>query len=103
MSTSYARENKDKIPTTGYSLKRRYGITSEDYGNMLEAQDNKCAICRIAKCKTGRNFAVDHDHKTGKVRALLCGNCNQGIGGLQDDPELLRKAALYLERHISTT
>lgn len=98
-STSYARENKDKIPSIGYSLKRRYGITSDDYAKLLEGQDYQCAICGIDKCRTGRNLAVDHCHTTGKVRALLCANCNVGIGGLQDSPEIVAKALAYLEKH----
>lgn len=98
-STSYARENKDKIPTTGYSLKRRYGITSEDYARMLAEQEHRCAICGIDQCKTGRNFAVDHCHKTGKIRGLLCANCNVGIGGLQDSIAVVSLALAYLEEH----
>lgn len=96
-ATSYARENKDKIPTTGYSLKRRYGITSEDYSRMLEEQNYKCAICFIDKCQSGRNFAVDHNHDTGKIRGLLCSACNMGLGNFKDSPELIKKAINYLD------
>ena len=98
LSTSYARDNKDKIPTTGYSLKRRYGITSEDYFMMLTEQNNQCVICETKECHTGRNFSVDHDHKTGKVRGLLCAHCNVGLGNFKDNTTLLKKAIEYLDQ-----
>lgn len=97
LSTSYARENKGKIPTTGYTLKRRYGITSLDYEKMLEVQDYKCRICGVNKCVTGRNFSVDHNHTTGKIRGLLCAHCNVGIGNFKDDISYLEKAIQYLK------
>lgn len=95
-STSYARNNKNKIPTTGYSLKRRYGISSLDYEKLLLQQNNVCKICHSV-CKTGRNLAVDHDHISKKIRGLLCSNCNQGLGNFKDSQELLEKAILYLK------
>jgi len=82
------------------SYKRRYGITPEDYDAMLEAQGGRCAICGSSDPKgPGQRFAIDHNHETNKVRSLLCSTCNTGIGVFQDDPELLRKAATYLETH----
>jgi hypothetical protein len=100
-TTSYARENKDKIQPKlgGYALKRRYGITVDDYSKMMEDQNYRCAICLTDKCQSGRNFAVDHNHKTGKVRALLCSACNQGLGNFKDSPELIQKAINYLEKY----
>lgn len=97
-STSYARENKDKIPTTGYTLKRRYGITSDDYVQMLRKQEGRCAICQSDGCSTGRNLAVDHCHTTGKIRGLLCSNCNVGLGKFKDSINIINKAIEYLER-----
>lgn len=79
-------------------LKRRYGITPEDYDSMLEAQEGLCAICG-GGCKTGRRLAVDHDHETKAVRALLCAACNQGLGNFADSPETLEAAARYLRSH----
>jgi len=73
-------------------------MTPEQYDAMLVAQGGGCAICGTKE--PGRKkgvFAVDHDHITGKVRALLCTNCNIGIGNLGDDPVRLRTAADYLE------
>lgn len=99
LSTSYARENKDKIQPLlrGYSIKRRYGLTVQDYEAMLRRQGFRCAICGTEECATGRNLAVDHCHTTGKVRGLLCANCNRGIGSLKDSEELLQRAIEYLQ------
>lgn len=76
-------------------LRRQYGISKLEYENLLNAQDGKCAICSCAP----KRFHVDHNHKTRKLRGLLCSNCNRGIGHLQDNPEVLRKAVEYLERY----
>jgi len=78
-----------------------YGVTDEDYSDMLEAQDYSCAICGISerdyRDKYNKSLAVDHCHTTNKVRALLCEWCNKGLGHFYDNPDLLRKAANYLE------
>lgn len=76
---------------------KRYGLTHEAYESMLLAQGGVCAICG-GMSPGGRRLAVDHDHVTGVVRALLCGTCNTGLGSYKDDPALLRAAAVYLER-----
>lgn len=79
-------------------LKKKYGITSEEYLLMLDIQGNVCAICRGPQMnKRTDYFDVDHCHKTGKVRGLLCTNCNQGIGKFQDNKELMLHAYNYLE------
>jgi len=95
-SKKYYIKNKNKIKCS--ELRRNFNITLEDYNNILKRQKNRCAICGIDKCKTGRNFAVDHCHKTGNVRGLLCALCNTGIGKLNDDIKLLKKAIKYLEK-----
>jgi hypothetical protein len=81
--------------------KKRYGITLEVYNKMLLDQDYKCAICKISeteiKHKRNTYFAVDHCHKTGKVRGLLCNNCNCILGFINDDTEHLNNAIKYLE------
>lgn len=83
----------------------KYGITPEQFEAMLLAQEGVCAICRCAETQrhaSGRLMllAVDHVHDaTGKVRGLLCANCNQGIGCFRDDPKLLDSAIAYLEKH----
>jgi hypothetical protein len=77
-------------------LQRTFGLTIEEYDEMLTAQGGACAICKGVE-KSGKRLAVDHCHETGRVRGLLCTNCNNAIGGLQDNPTLLRAAADYLE------
>ena len=82
--------------------KNKYGITIEDYDRMLEDQGGRCAICRTNDPGgSGSRFAVDHDHKTGKVRGLLCQNCNTGIGLLQDNVLILEQAIRYLNEKES--
>lgn len=84
--------------------KRQYGITDADLAKMKEEQDNKCYLCGsegflIGKNNNSEKLAVDHDHATGKVRKLLCHNCNRALGLLKDNAEVLRKAAKYVEEH----
>ena len=89
------RAARDKVGgSRTYHLKRRYGITAEEADEMLAEQGGLCAICR-----TEPAAHVDHDHDTGGVRELLCFNCNGGLGQFRDDPEVLRAAAEYVERH----
>jgi hypothetical protein len=87
----------------GYELKKRFGMSNADYDAMMEAQDGKCAICGGEESLEIRGktitLAVDHCHAKGHIRALLCSNCNRGLGLFGDDPALLRAAASYLERH----
>lgn len=75
-----------------HALRVRYGIDFATYDKMRAAQNGLCAICGHHK-----KLDVDHDHKTGKVRGLLCRSCNIGIGYLKESPELLRSAADYLD------
>lgn len=82
------------------NYKRSFGISVEEYDLMVLKQDNKCAICAIHQSQEKRRFAVDHDHKTGKIRGLLCINCNRGIGALKDSSELLEKAIDYLTQKM---
>ena len=76
-------------------LKREYGINLSILESIKEYQSYKCAICN--KDLLGKNLHIDHDHETGKIRGLLCSQCNVGIGMLNDNPILLRDAARYLE------
>ena len=96
-----ARNNKLYFPNIRNSnLKKLYGITQADYERMFEKQGGCCAICKAPDPGGKKRFlSVDHNHKTGKVRALLCDDCNVGLGRLRDDPELLRAALTYLAEH----
>jgi hypothetical protein len=88
---------KDAENMRRWQLMNYYGITLEQYKEMLAKQNNVCAICERI-CKTGASLAVDHCHTTNRVRGLLCAACNRAIGNFQDSPTLLRKAATYLEQ-----
>ena len=83
------------------TLQRKYGITAAEYDAILAAQSGCCAICGLPETLTRSDrtmkLAVDHDHATNAVRGLLCADCNNGLGRFRDDPELLRRAADYLE------
>ena len=77
---------------------RLYGMTEEQFGNMLAEQSGLCALCHEPLFGSkGRSPVIDHNHVTGKVRGILHNNCNIAIGMLQDYPSKLRKAAEYLE------
>ena len=77
-----------------------YKITLSEYQKMHDAQGGVCLICgneQTGRGKKNNQLAVDHNHKTGKIRGLLCTNCNTGIGNLRDSIEMLQKAIKYLE------
>ena len=102
------KENKDRI--LDEHRFRSYGVTKEQYEEMLEDQDGKCAICKreeLARAyitKKVRALAVDHCHVTGYVRGLLCRACNLGIGHFEDNLEFLKEAVKYLEEaDVQTT
>ena len=78
------------------SLRRHYGITLDEWQLMWEDQDGKCAICGKHFLKPS-NANVDHNHETGKIRGLLCGRCNRGLGHFYDNTELLMKVIKYLD------
>ena len=84
-----------------------YAITVEQYNEILERQGGVCAICRGEETRTVKgticSLAVDHDHETGQVRGLLCQACNAALGGFRDDPELLKRAADYIEEGSNVT
>jgi hypothetical protein len=101
----YYREHRQEhgLSYRESDLVRRFGITLHEYSGLLVQQGGKCAIC---KSKSGgtrdgkdKALAVDHCHTTNQVRGLLCEACNTGIGKLKDNPDVLRAAADYLERH----
>lgn len=99
----YYKWKWNRDPVTGNEnrwarkLRTLYGISAETYYDMLREQGGLCALC-LRPCGTGKRLGVDHSHETNRVRALLCMKCNRTIGGFNDDPDLLRKAADYLEK-----
>jgi len=103
-SREWARKDRELNPRKykDKSLIKYYGIGIEEYEEMQEIQDNKCAICDNhetalnPKTEEPRDLAVDHCHSTGNVRGLLCSQCNTAIGLLKDDVSILQKAIVYL-------
>lgn len=87
------------------NLKIKFGITEEQYNELLKKQNNKCAICNKEEdvihhsSKSTKKMSVDHCHKTGKIRGLLCNRCNFGIGYFRDSIELLGNAIRYMENY----
>jgi C4-type Zn-finger protein len=97
---AYYNENKSK--ELSRALVKNYGITREDKRAMLESQNYKCPICGQTLELDGRKTHLDHDHKTGKIRGVLCDKCNKGLGNFNDDIERMKSAIAYLEAHNGT-
>ncbi len=98
----YADPEQARARGRDWSFKKslkKLGMTLEDFNNLLETQGGRCAICGTDSPhgRTDR-FVVDHDHKTGLPRGLLCSVCNVAIGLLQDDPAILERATDYLRQ-----
>ncbi len=96
--TAKKRYKNSKRKCRNYKLYSDFGITIEEYEIMLQNQNFKCAICEKQSKKNKKVLAVDHNHKTGENRGLLCDNCNFGLGQFKDDVELLKKAINYLKK-----
>lgn len=98
----YRRNHPDR--TKNYRLRTKYGISIEEYYSLLKKQNGKCAICGNEETATHnfykqkQDLAVDHCHKTGKIRGLLCQDCNRGIGKFHEDITILKNAIEYLQR-----
>ncbi len=90
-------ENKHR--TRGYELKGHYGITLEQYDQMLANQNHSCKICKKHKDLFKGPLVVDHCHETKKIRGLLCTPCNTALGLLKEDPILFVAAMNYLKEN----
>lgn len=98
----WTNENQDKIRNN--DLMRQYGITLVKFNEMLLIQNNLCKICKKPEIRLNtkgkvRSLCVDHDHKTGKVRGLLCCKCNRGLGAFNDNIESMQHAIDYLNEN----
>ncbi len=89
----WRQNNPDKVRSA--KLKHKFGITLKQFNTWMEIQNGCCAICETKMTKPN----VDHDHKDGHFRGILCWRCNASIGKFNDDPALLEKAAQYLRTH----
>ena len=101
-SSRYYRKHKEKISgkSRGRWLKDKYDLTEQQYEEMLKNQGGKCKICNSENinAKSKGNLVIDHCHKSGKVRGLLCDKCNMGLGTFNDDIQLFKNAIEYLEK-----
>lgn len=102
----YYKKHREKLIAKSRTnhLRISYNLSLQDYDNLVLAQNNLCAICNLPEhryMKTGKlkPLSVDHNHTTGKVRQLLCNDCNAALGFAKENPELLHKMASYLEKH----
>lgn len=94
---STCRKSKSRRYNRSTHLLETYGLTQEEYDQILEAQNGACAICGGSR---NYNLQVDHCHKTEAVRGLLCKACNKWVlRGARDNPQTLRSAAEYLENY----
>ena len=104
---AYMREYRKRRPRNvrDTELKKMFGITLKDWERLYEAQGGVCAICKRAQADVGtryNNLAVDHCHTTGKVRGLLCVNCNRALGMFSDNVDMLKAAVDYLVKSRSS-
>lgn len=105
-SRAWQLRNPDKLPTKAakraydreHVLQKKYGISHSQYEELLGRQAGRCALCRSdnPRARFGR-FHIDHCHTTGRIRGLLCGRCNLGLGSLGEDPRVLVRALDYLD------
>lgn len=93
--------NKERCAEVAFDggLKRRYGMSPDDYYSKLSAQGGKCAIPSCSRDPESRALSVDHDHSTGSVRGLLCTNCNAALGLVDDNQEILQDLIHYLNMY----
>lgn len=101
----YRTSEKYRRTSANAHLRRTYGITYDAYLEMLAKQGGVCKICGKAMARTRKTgvlrlpLFVDHNHKTGRVRGLLCSPCNTGVGMFQESEELMNKAIAYLKEN----
>jgi hypothetical protein len=90
---------KNRSDQKKWRLKNKYGITPEDYNIMFESQKGCCSICEKHQSVLKKSLHVDHCHKTGKIRGLLCCVCNLALGKFEDDEHILNNALEYIKKN----
>lgn len=93
----YYRKNPKRFKNS--RIKYEFGITLKEYNQMLEEQDGRCGICRIHYSKLKKFLCIDHDHKTSKIRDLLCDHCNFMLGFIEKYKKDPNKWDNYLKKH----
>ena len=98
---SYRERNREILRDK--ERERTFGITRHEYAEMFHWQNGGCAICSKPETATRNGkikaLSVDHDHESGKIRGLLCSDCNTGIGKLKEDRSIFISAIRYLDKH----
>lgn len=97
-----AQTPSNRLKAREKKLRQHYGLTIQDFDEMLEAQGGCCGICEANEPGGKGRFHVDHNHQTDEVRALLCSCCNLGLGQLRDSPQLMQSAINYLRFHTES-
>lgn len=90
---------KSRKAVRKHRLKTKYNMSVEQYEALVTSQGNKCAVCKTSDMGHAKEWSVDHCHKSGKVRGLLCQPCNTALGLAREDPAILRALANYIEVH----
>jgi len=95
---TYREKHPDRIWTSRKrnELRKKFNMTLEEWFDLMELQQHRCAICGQHDDEHWQALHVDHNHKTGQIRGLLCNKCNRGLGFFNDDPDLLKKGLEYL-------
>lgn len=88
----------DPVKERSKQLRKKYNMSIEDYNELLKSQENRCAICYTEYTEDSKAFAVDHCHKTSKIRGILCAKCNTALGLFKDSTSVLYSAIQYLEK-----
>ena len=99
MERAYRQSKPYKDYDWSRHIAKKFGISEFQYNEMQIAQKNCCQICSINQKDSKRRFAIDHNHSTGKIRGLLCQTCNQAIGMLKENKDILYSAIKYLEKY----
>jgi hypothetical protein len=98
----WRNHERNKFRSASYTRKGRYGIDQAEYEKMVKEQNGVCYICKLPETSKQGNkirlLSVDHHHKSGRIRKLLCKECNLMLGRAKENPETLRKGADYLEQ-----
>lgn len=103
---TYYAKNKEKLQKyyreyrkkNGYDTFKKFGLTSEVYEKMVSNQEGRCAICLMNIEGNGERLSIDHSHKDGKIRGLLCRKCNLLLGCAKDSVEILENSIEYLKK-----
>ena len=102
-STRNSRTEVGRASARNRHILKKYGLTYDEMLQILGGQGGKCSICDteiVLGGRTDNSACVDHDHKTGKIRGLLCNNCNRGLGMFKDNRKRLENAIKYLDGFI---